>query len=125
MMHIPDVFPYTRLTAFILAIFIVIATAGGCADKTNVEALEAKIITPGNDVNIKEGESIFFQGYASGGVPPYSYFWYFESGAPDSENQNTGEVFFNFEGAYKAMLTITDSNGNKDNAVILIFVSPR
>ena len=123
--EIPNTFLYTCLTHIVLAIFIVLATAGGCTNKISVEALEAKIITPGNDVNIKEGESVFFQGYASGGVPPYSYFWYFGKGAPDSENQNTGEVFFNFEGAYKAILTVTDSNGNNDNAVILVFVSLR
>ncbi len=121
----PDTLPATCLTAVILAIFIIIASAGGCTNKISVEALEAKIITPVNDVNIKEGESVFFQGYASGGVPPYSYLWYFGKGASDSEKQNTGEVFFNFEGAYKAILTVTDSNGNKDNAVIRVFVSPR
>lgn len=110
---------------FALWLMSVIVLAGGCSDDSSFTVLKAKIISPGNDIEIKEGEAVFLKGLATGGVPPYSYFWYFEKGAPDSESQNTGEVFFNYEGAYTASLTVIDRSGAKDSSFIRIIVSQK
>ena len=112
------------LSMVVLGLMTVICTGSGCSRSSNNETLEAKIITPKNDVYIKEGESVFFQGFASGGSPPYRYFWHFGAAASDSSEQNTGEIVFNFEGAYTATLTVTDRNGSKDNDSMRILVDP-
>lgn len=110
-------------SVFALGLMIVISTGGACTNNSDLEPLKAKIISPKNDVNLKKEESVFFKGFASGGTPPYSYFWNFGLAASDSSSQNTGEVIFNYEGAYMVTLTVTDSNGTKDSASVRILVT--
>ena len=110
-------------SVFALGLMIVIGACGACSSNSNFEALEAKIISPKNDVNLKKEESVFFKGFASGGTPPYSNLWNFGLAASDSSSQNTGEVMFNYEGAYMVTLTVTDSNDTKDSASVRILVT--
>ena len=111
------------LSAVALGLMTVIGAGGACSNNSNFEVLKAKIISPKNDVNITEGESVFFIGFATGGTPPYSFLWHFGAAASDSSNQNTGGVIFNYEGVYTVTLTVTDSNGAKDSDSVRILVA--
>ena len=50
------------LSAVALGLMTVIGAGGACSNNSNFEVLEAKIISPKNDVNLTEGESVFFTG---------------------------------------------------------------
>ena len=86
------------------------------------EALTAEIVTPAQDIEITEGKAIYFEGSASGGVPPYTYGWDFSVVAPPSMEISPGKIVFNFEGAYKVVLSVKDSAGNMDADFVRIIV---
>lgn len=46
---------------FALWLMSVIVLAGGCSDDSSFTVLKAKIISPGNDIEIKEGEAVFLK----------------------------------------------------------------
>ncbi len=86
------------------------------------EALTAEIVTPAQDLEITEGKAIYFEGTASGGVPPYWYGWDFSVVAPPSTENNPGKIVFNFEGAYTVVLTVKDAAGNMNTDFVRILV---
>jgi hypothetical protein len=94
----------------------------GCAEKDKYEALKADIVTPAQDREIIEGETLYFQGAASGGTPPYLYRWDFSVVAPSSSKQNPGEIAFNYKGAYKVSFTVKDTKGNIHTDFVRIIV---
>jgi hypothetical protein len=63
-----------------------------------------------SDSTVEEGDSVTFNGSASGGTPGYTYSW---SGAVSGNSQNES-TSFNNTGTYTATLTVTDSKGKKD-----------
>ncbi len=107
---------------FVLGLMSVIVLGSGCGNDSNFTALKAKIISPGIDIEIKEGEAVFFKGLATGGSPPYKYLWHLGSVFPDISGQHTHEIVFKYEGAYTATFTVIDRNGNKDTDAISIVV---
>jgi len=94
----------------------------GCADKDKYEALQADIVTPAQDREIIEGEKLYFQGAASGGMQPYLYSWDFSVVAPPSSEKNPGEIAFNYKGAYKVLFTVKDTKGNIHTDFVRIIV---
>ena len=95
----------------------------GCSNKDKYEELKANIIPPVQDyVKIKEGEKLYFQAAASGGVPPYKYSWDFSVVAPPSSEKNPGEIVFNWQGAHKVLLTVKDTKSNINTDFVRIIV---
>jgi PKD repeat protein len=54
----------------------------------------------------------FYQSYATGGVPPYSFTWYFGDGASDTVTDLNVTHTYTSPGLYQAFLKVTDSSGN-------------
>ena len=94
----------------------------GCSNKDKSEELKANIITPAQASEIIEGEKLYFQGAASGGIQPYTYNWDFSVAAPPSSEKNPGEIAFNYEGAYKVSLTVKDTKGKINTDFVRIIV---
>ena len=75
--------------------------------------LIAAISSPSGNVTINQGQSVNFQGTASGGSGSYTAFlWNFGGGATNSTIQNPGSVVFNNSGSYTVTFRVTDSAGN-------------
>ena len=55
--------------------------------------------------------SVNFTAGASGGSPPYSYYWDFADGSPPSTEQNPGH-WFNSSGTFVVIATIADQDAN-------------
>ncbi len=103
----------------IIILFILGLITTSCAKH---EALDAEIVTPAQGLEITEGQAVYFEGSASGGAPPYTYAWDFSVVAPPSTNHNPGKIVFNFEGAYKVVLTVKDSAGDMNTDFVRIIV---
>lgn len=82
----------------------------GYDEFSNTE-LTAKIINPFSHIQEYSDSSIAFEGSATGGTPPYSYYWDFE-GAPDSSQEYPGNISFSSGGEHYVSLTVTDSKGS-------------
>jgi len=105
----------------LICIFCVITL--GCANKDKHEDLKADIFTPAHrHIKIRTGEKLYFQAEASGGVPPYEYRWDFGVVAPSSSEKNPGDIVFNWQGAYKVLLTVKDINSNINTDFVRIIV---
>ena len=121
------IFRHVSIRIFLLALVLLamILSGGACSKDNNTIALKAKITSPGIDIEIYEGETVFFKGLATNGSPPYKFLWHFGSDLPDASGQYVQETVFNFEGSYTVTLTVTDSNGDKDIDTASIVVIPK
>ena len=63
-----------------------------------------------------------FSASATGGTPPYTYFWSFGDGS--SSNRSTALHDYNVIGNYAAVLTVTDAAGHTAQAVATVAVWP-
>jgi hypothetical protein len=63
----------------------------------------------GDDYEGTVGEVIQFNGFASGGVEPYSWNWDFDDGNTSTEQDTTHA--YSSEGEYEVVLTVTDDAG--------------
>jgi len=59
--------------------------------------------------DIPLGENVQFTGSATGGEPPYSYYWTFGDG--ESSNQKDPIHSYDDDGDYQVVLTVTDDDG--------------
>jgi len=84
--------------------------------------LSASIASPAEDVTIKEGQSVTFQGSAEGGNPPYAYKWSFGGDIPPSELENPGIVRFATRGTYSVVLRVYDASGHVSYALRTVTV---
>ena len=100
-------------------------TLCGCSRDPKADVLRAEITSPSMDIEIKEAETVFFGGTASGGVPPYTYLWDLGVIAKDIPAQYTQEIAFEYEGAYMITFTVTDSTGHQASDTVRIIVTPR
>ena len=62
------------------------------------------------DYEARIGEVIEFEGYAKGGVEPYSWYWEFGDGSTSDEQFPTHNYLS--EGEFPVTLTVTDANGS-------------
>ena len=84
--------------------------------------IAAAITSPTTNVTITAGQSVNFQGSATGGTAPYTYQWNFGGGATNSSVQNPGNVTFSSAGSYTVTFTVTDANGGTSSASVTITV---
>lgn len=105
----------------LICIFCLITLS--CSSSDKFEELKADIIAPDQDqIEIKEGEKLYFQANASGGVPPYRFSWDFSVVASPSSEKNPIGIVFNFPGAYKVFLTVRDTKSNIKTDFVRIIV---
>ncbi len=83
----------------------------------------ATIDSPAGDVTIVVGDSLNFQGSATGGETPYSYSWDFDGGATNSTEEDPGEVVFGTAGTYAVTFTVTGSNSEDDSDTLTVDVT--
>ncbi len=79
--------------------------------------LSAAILSPSGNVTIMEGESVPFQGSATGGRPPYTFKWSFSADIPPSEDQIPGLITFSTRGTYTVVLRVYDADGHVSYAL--------
>ena len=90
----------------------------------NTPPLVASITSPSGGVTINPGQSVNFQGTASGGSGSYTYLWTFGgSGIANSTSQNPGSIVFNSPGSYTITYTVTDSLGTKASKSVVVNVN--
>ena len=77
--------------------------------------MTANISTNNDAVCEAPNPDITFTGYASGGVLPYKYNWNFGSGQGNS-TFNPATWFYTDPGTYTVILTVTDKDGNIEQA---------
>ncbi len=84
-----------------------------------------QISSPSGNVTLTKGQAVNFRasGTSPDGNVPLSYFWNFGGGAPNSSQQNPGNVVFNTVGVFTVTLTVTDSQGNSDSTPATIRVT--
>ena len=70
-----------------------------------------------------DNPTIQFIGSASGGTPPYSWFWNFGDGATSIE-QSPVHIYPAIEGTYTATLTVTDSIDNTATSTATVTINP-
>jgi hypothetical protein len=105
----------------LICIFCLIALS--CSNRDKFEELKANIVAPDQDhIEIMEGEKLYFIAEASGGFPPYKYSWDFSEVAPPSSEKNPGGIAFNWNGAYKVLLTVKDTKNNIKTDFVRIIV---
>jgi len=109
----------------LITILIILVIITGCTSQNEEIELKTKITLPSIDQNIWEGEIIFFEGIASGGTPPYTYIWDFGKTMPQIKKKESGQVVFNYEGAYKVLFIVRDSKGNENIDSVRIIVNPK
>ena len=82
----------------------------------------ARIVSPGRDLRIYEGEVIFFGGSVVDGNIPLKFKWDFNGGAKKSEIEDPGEVVFDKAGSYTITFLVEDNDGDKDSDTVAITV---
>ena len=92
-------------------LLFILALGYGCAEKDKYEELKVEISLSLQNMEIYEGEEVYFSGKATGGLSPYTFSWKFGTGIQPSSLKTPGFITFKFEGAYKVILTVKDSRG--------------
>ena len=95
----------------------------GTVPLDSVISLTAVISSPTGNQTITVGQSVNFQGSASGGTAPYTYSWSFGGGATNSSVQSPGNVTFSTPGSYTVAFTVTDSNNKSSIASVVVNVN--
>jgi hypothetical protein len=99
--------------------------AAGGPPHDKVEDVTAKIVLPRHDMEIKEDETVYFEGEAVGGAPPYTFRWDFGVAIPPNNTYKPGLVGFRYEGAYKVFFYVKDAHGNTGSDFVRIIVKPK
>ena len=86
----------------------------------NDSALAVTLSPP--SATISTGQSVTFQGAASGGAPPYQYTWNFGSGPVVSPNTTVSHPFM-APGTYNVTFTATDQGGQSRTATSVVQVN--
>ena len=86
-------------------------------------SLTGIITSPSGNQTITVGQSVNFQGSASGGTAPYTYQWNFGGGASNSLVKNPGNVTFNTTGNYTVTFQVTDANLATNSTSVTIIVN--
>jgi len=107
---------------FVVCILMVLV---GCTEPKKTIELKAEITLPSRDQEIWEGDVVYFKSAAAGGAPPYSYCWDFGKTIPQCLQPKTDRISFDYEGAYRVVLTVKDTAGNKASDTVRIIVNPK
>jgi PKD repeat protein len=116
--------PMNRLLLFASLVLLLVGCGGGGGGTSQGESLSptASITSPGGNVTITAGQSLHFQGTAIGGKAPLTYLWHFGGAIPDSTSLNPGSVLFAAAGTYTVTFTVTDADGRRDVASLVVIV---
>ncbi len=126
------------LTPGVYRVQLTVSDAKGLADPTPAEVVvtvravtannlppNSVIDSPAVNMTILRGQSINFRG--SGSDPdsntPLTYLWDFNGGAPNSTQQNPGDVRFDQAGFFTVTLTVKDALGLADPTPAVVYVS--
>lgn len=91
--------------------------------KSYYSPLSVSIEAPVLSTNIKQGESVNFQGLVSGGAAPLTYVWDFGAGGPSgSSAEDPGSITFANAGSYTVTFTVTDSNNEVQSVTVFVTV---
>ncbi len=86
------------------------------------------IDTPVDDVTIDAGQSVNFTGTGSDpdGATPLTFLWDFDGAAPDSNDEDPGDVTFASAGTYTVEFTATDATNLADPSpdTVVVTVNP-
>ncbi|MRR35615.1 PKD domain-containing protein, partial [bacterium] len=87
--------------------------------------LQAGIVSPADTtITIYQGNSVNFQGSATGGNGSYTYSWDFDDAAADSNVPNPGTIAFMEADTYNIRFTVTDSAGHSSTDTVHVVVLP-
>ena len=118
-----EFFHIVAVPIFLLGVFGIFS-CGGEEQAVKTLPLKAFIVFPEENRSIRAGETIYFEGDARGGTPPYAYRWNFGVGIAPSTKEVPGNVTFSFEGSYNIELTVTDRDNRTASARVIIDVAP-
>jgi len=111
-----------KIISIIIVLILAIAAIGFLwYTMKNPEEIPLEAQATANPKDATINEDITFTGYASGGTPPYTYFWNFGS-IGDSEDQNPTFIFSQ-EDIYTCKLIVTDSEQNTAEDTVQITVT--
>ncbi len=84
---------------------------------------------PAENVSIESGQSVTFEGSGTDpdGAVPLAYAWDFDGGAPNSSDEDPGEVTFDSAGTFVVRLVVTDTTGLSDptpDSVVVTVTDP-
>jgi PKD repeat protein len=87
----------------------------------------AELTKPPEDLTIYvDDPPIDFEGSVTGGNPPFTFFWEFDGGTPNSsEEKDPGKVSFSTEGTYLIKFYVTDADGDWDEDSVTVTVRAR
>ena len=102
---------------------MLLISCGGAGERETKPPLKAVITLPEIDRSIKAGETVFFDGTAHGGQPPYAYRWEFGTGISNSAEKTPGNVTFSFEGSYTVEFSVTDTDKNVGADKVIVDVA--
>ncbi len=66
--------------------------------------------TPSSDLTINKDSAVNCTGTASGGLPPYTFWWHID-GIGGSASEDQGQIYFNAAGTYTIIFYVQDSLG--------------
>lgn len=83
----------------------------------------ASITSPSDGMTFYQGESVSFEGRVTSGNAPFTYAWTFDdNGPPDQYVEDPSGVVFSMTGTYNVIFTVTDNEGDSDNASVTVTV---
>jgi PKD repeat protein len=97
------------------------SSSSGPSETTN--APTASIDSPEGDVTVVVGDTLNFQGSATGGETPYAYSWDFDGATDNSTEEDPGDIVFETAGTYTVTLTVTGDNGDDDSDTVTVTVT--
>lgn len=84
----------------------------------------ALIDSPPSNTTITEVIALPFLGSVASGNAPFTYYWDFDGGAPDSTSKDPGSVIFSTTGEFIVTFTVTDADNDTSSASVVIIVEP-
>lgn len=83
---------------------------------------KAAILNPEGNVEVYEGETVWFKGIVKDGNQPVRVSWDFKKAARGSRSEEPGLVVFKKEGVYPVEFTVSDADGDTDTVTRTVTV---
>jgi len=113
---------YSAAGSYVATLTVTDATAQkATAQVTVVVSPALSVSAAASPLVVDQGDNVSFSATPSGGLAPYGYSWNFGDGSPASTTQNPSHAYSS-AAAFTAILTVTDGNGVKATASVLVTV---